>query len=143
MSETGTVVSVESGIARVAIERKPTCGKCGLCITTPDARTMHLLAQALPDTKQGDAVTVEVDRSLRWQAQFWLLTAPLIGFLFGAIAGVIVLGLSEGQSALLACGGMALAFGAGWLVDRKKRWSARPVARIVAHNAESDYGCAP
>ena len=138
MNETGTVTHIENGVAQITMPRTGACTACRLCICSEDSSTMVLTAQAPEGVKDGDRVTVEVDRHLRSRAQLWLLAIPLFTFLAAALITRLAFQLSDGWSLIISIAAMGGAFYAAWIADKRCGWSARPVARIVASEGESE-----
>jgi positive regulator of sigma E activity len=136
--ETGTVIAVEDGIARVELPRNSACAHCGMCMGGRTSDTMVLNACALPDTAVGDHVIIAVNRPMRTRAQIWLFAIPLVLFLGVALATNKGLGLGDGMSFLLAILALGGAFALTWVLDRHYGWSAGPVAEIVETVAPGD-----
>lgn len=144
MKECGTVIKVEGDSAYIEFKRNEGCHSCGLCVCGQDNSTMILKAYARPGTKAGDRVHIEVDRRARTNAQLWLLALPMAVFLVTAMVAKVLCKFTDLVSFLLSIAGLALAFLAAWLMDKKTGWSKQPVARILeSPDDSSESGCSP
>ena len=140
MNESGTVVDVRDGVATVSLPRGEACGGCRLCLWSAETSSMLIRATAPPGTHAGDHVQLTVDRRMRTRAQACLRGAPLAAFLATALVARLGLGISDGAALLASVGALAVVFVAVSLVDRRRGWSTRPMARIVCGGDEDAPG---
>lgn len=92
---TGRVCSVESGLARVKVERQSSCGSCAAAAGCGTATLANWLPRRsiefqVADTlglKAGDRVILGIDEAVVRFGAIWLYAVPLAGLIAGAVFG--------------------------------------------------------
>jgi len=87
MEETGLVVDVKGGIAKVEFFKKPLCKKCGLCRNTENNK-MYLEIENTLGAKPGDEVVFEIMPS----------SAGISALIYGIPSVFLILGVLLGIS---------------------------------------------
>ncbi len=135
MIEKATVVGIEEGRARVALERSEQCDRCGLCVMASGRPELEV--RSIPDLRPGDVVSVEISSSAMLRGATLLFLVPIIFFVVGAalsrpIMSALGIGVGENFGALVT--GfvfLGLAFLGACLVERTRRKHMKSGARIV------------
>lgn len=105
MIETGKVIEVENGNAKVYVARHAACGDCGSCQIGRDNLNMILTAENKIGAEVGDFVEIELLTENFLFASFILYGIPLIALILGISVGYysfIALGYQDGTAQLLA-----------------------------------------
>lgn len=89
MKETGKIVNIENGLAKVKIMRNTVCGDCGACQIGQDNLVMETLAKNPVSAKIGDQVEIETQTIDILKASFIIYTFPLLMFIVGSLVGYI------------------------------------------------------
>lgn len=131
MRETGTVKTVEDGVALVALERNQACGHCTLCQWSAEMACMVVRAKALPDTQPGDRVVVEMDRGMMKAAHLWLLAFPLLVFLGTAAVIRLVMKRTDAETFFASIFALVAMFLLVYVMDRKIGLGRGTVGKIV------------
>lgn len=87
MRETGKIVKIENGLAKVQIMRHTACGDCGACQIGQDNLVMETLAKNSVSAKIGDQVEIETQTISVLRASLIIYTFPLIMFIIGCLLG--------------------------------------------------------
>ena len=118
----GVVRSVEEGIVRVAIEVNEACGSCAsrkACAMGSSKQREIVVATADANRYSvGEAVQVGAKQSLGVVAVLLCYVVPLV-VLVGALVVAISLGCSEGVSAIISLGSIALYYAILYLFRNK------------------------
>lgn len=132
MRETGTVVAIANGRARVEIDsRAPTC--CSCCNQGASCKTLDVDAPS--GLKTGDKVTLEVPGGPVVRNLLMLLVVPAALVVGGVALGYALIAAPPGEINMPAVLiGVALMF--GWyigahLLDRKRPRSPQSAPRII------------
>ena len=88
--EIGTVIKKTGKTATVRIPRNTMCTGCHSCILSQDGTSMTAKVHDPLDAKIGDRVKIEERQSGRVKAGFLLLILPLLAFIPGYFAGVVI-----------------------------------------------------
>ena len=107
----GTVLSVEEGVVRVAIEISEACGGCSArkscAMGQSERREIVVNTNEASIYSVGEVVKVGAKQSLGVMAVVLCYVVPLV-VLVGALAVAVSVGISEGISALISLGVTAL-----------------------------------
>ena len=107
----GTVLSVEEGVVRVAIEVSEACGGCSArkscAMGQSEQREIVAYTAEASRFSVGEVVKVGAKQSLGVLAVMLCYVVPLV-VLVGALAVAVSLGINEGVSALISLGVTAL-----------------------------------
>lgn len=87
MRETGTIVKIENGLAKVQIKRHTACGDCGACQVGQEKLVMETLAKNPVSAKIGDQVEIETETTNVLKASLIIYTFPLLMFIIGSLLG--------------------------------------------------------
>ncbi|NLF39198.1 SoxR reducing system RseC family protein [bacterium] len=131
MQETGTVKTIENGVALVALERNQACGHCTLCQWSAEMACMIVRAKALPDTRPGDRVVVEMNRSMMKAAHLWLLAFPLLVFLGTAAVVRLIMKRTDAETFFASIFALVAMFLLVYVMDRKVGLGRGTVGEIV------------
>jgi positive regulator of sigma E activity len=130
MEEIGKVVRLAGENATVLFQRKPACGKCGMCMGSPkDAFVQMTLKNGL-NAKEGDNVRVSTNSGDVLKSILIIYLIPLILGIIGLVAGYYLLGEIAGFV------GMLLFVAAGYFVvnriDKRLNKTTKLVPKIIA-----------
>lgn len=87
MRETGMIVNIENGLAKVQIKRHTACGDCGACQIGHEKLVMETFAKNPVSAKIGDQVEIETETTNILKASLIIYTFPLIMFIIGSLLG--------------------------------------------------------
>lgn len=127
MQQVGLVVTASPETARVHVERRTVCGRCGLCgsLQTMGGGHRELVVQAdnQAGAREGDLVRLETSSGGVLLAAAAAYMFPVAGLLLGAAAGSWLAQMGWGQTEVNApLGGFVLLAGAFfWLRRRESR----------------------
>lgn len=130
MQETGTVVEVSGGRARIEFSRTSACGSCKACHSSEDGKTVFMEVNSGGKMEKGDRVSLVLESRAVMKAAAILYLIPLAGL----IAGVAAAQGFGTTAALQLLAGVAGAFVGGLIVriiDRKIGRRNEYVPRIV------------
>ena len=143
--EQGVVVSVQDGVARVAVEAPDhaQCRSCGICTRAQDDRRLIMEVRAPERLKVGDRVTVEVPVPGPVRSAMLILLVPLVLFVGGVLMSAWLqergaLPDGAGLSVLLGLVLMAAWYGTVAVYDRHLRRSPEHQPRIVSRPAQGE-----
>ena len=90
MREQGTIVGIENGRARVAMEQQEHCRGCGVCSRL--GGNMELTVQLDDDSEVGigDRVLLDIPAELSYGGIVLVYVVPLAGLLLGAAMGAMI-----------------------------------------------------
>lgn len=89
MKERGIVVETSGNTAKVRLNTKPGCIKCGLCSKASNGyQTLSVITERPLEINQ--LVTIEINQKALTISSILLYGVPLSGFIAGAIAGYII-----------------------------------------------------
>jgi positive regulator of sigma E activity len=116
MEETGIVIEGGRGVARVRIERSPSCAGCRLCVSAGDGP--HMIARAVDPhgTAPGDRVRISTRTAAPLAAALVLFGIPLLLLFAGYAAGAAAARAAGLPPQGLGVAGAALCFAASFLL---------------------------
>lgn len=128
-------------IADIRFERPEACKKCGACGALSQTGSISLKA----DCKVGDWVRVEYPEGRFLEATAIAYVIPLVGLLAGIGLGWLLGGGGDGGMLLGALGGLGIAVGVLYLVEKRVSGHAEWTPRVTAVYDElpttEDIGC--
>ncbi|MFH1283294.1 MAG: SoxR reducing system RseC family protein [bacterium] len=80
MDDIGEVIAVKDNVIKIQFLRKPSCKRCGLCMTCEDEKKMVLELNNSIGAEVGDNVKVSVPQGSLLFASFLVYIMPLLGF---------------------------------------------------------------
>lgn len=87
MLEEGTLINIGSGgKATVELERKPACGECGACSSTPGGK-LTIEASNPAGARPGDRVRLAIDARGITGGIVMTYLLPVLGLIFGILFG--------------------------------------------------------
>jgi len=89
IGEWGVVIEASSDKARVRLERKSICEKCGLCLYE-DKDFVIAEVENKKGAKRGDRVKIQISPARALQATFIVFMIPLISLLTGILIGYLI-----------------------------------------------------
>ncbi len=87
MRETGRVIELKEGTAKVRINRSTACGDCGACQVGREKLEMILTVENHIGAKVGNDVEVDIENTNFLTAVLIGYGIPLLGLLFGVLLG--------------------------------------------------------
>ncbi|MFQ6065992.1 MAG: SoxR reducing system RseC family protein [bacterium] len=141
--EWGVVTAVFAGKAKVRLERKSLCEKCGICsVWGKDFMLMEV--DNLKEARVGDKVRIETPPGKTLKISFMVFIVPLFGLFVGIFSGYLIsewLGLRSLWQAGLGVAFFLLGFlGVRWY-DKKTQKGEGFRPRIVQiEREEQDFG---
>jgi positive regulator of sigma E activity len=94
--ETGDVISIQDGLAKIRLHTKEKCGECSSIFCGINEKGENILtAQTKPGVKVGDSVTISIRGKTLVAATMVLYVVPMILLTLAIYAGIYALGLSE------------------------------------------------
>ncbi len=122
--EWGLVTTVSPGKAKVRLERKSLCDKCGIC-SGWGKDFMLMEVNNLKGARVGDKVRIETPPGKAVKISFMVFMIPLLGLFIGIFSGYLLsgwLGLGSWWQAGLGIAFFLLAFlGVRWYDKRAQR----------------------
>lgn len=139
MRETGQIVSIENGVAKVRFERSEACQKCRACDF--GKKDMFLQVPAPEKAQAGDWLQVELEGHNVVLASAIAYGIPLVGLLAGIALGYWL--APDGQSDLYALLGGVVLMGLGflWIALTEKKRKSKPsyMPRVVNLIPQAEY----
>lgn len=89
MKERGVVVETSMDTAKVRLNQKPECIKCGLC-SSAGGGFQTLTVHSKKPLQINQIVTIEINQKFLTISSLLLYGVPLLGFITGAIVGYII-----------------------------------------------------
>ncbi len=94
--ETGDVISIQDGLAKIRLHAKEKCGECSSIFCGINEKGDNILtAQTIPGIKVGDSVTISIRGKTLIAATTVLYAIPLILLTIAIYVGIYSLGLTE------------------------------------------------
>lgn len=91
MGEWGIVKEVSFGKAKIKLERKPICEKCGICHS--EGKDFMLLEVEIGErARVGDKVRIQISAGKTLMATFIVFMIPLLALLTGIFIGYLISG---------------------------------------------------
>lgn len=87
MIEVATVIEVFGDSAKVSMDKKPECDKCGMCLFPKGAKNATLICKNLANANVGDRVKIETKEKTKTLSMFLVFLVPLILIAISAILG--------------------------------------------------------
>lgn len=116
MRETGTIIDIKDRDAQIIIERKSSCGNCGVCKFGDEDKLLIEVPNTLK-AEIGDIIELEMETKDVLKASAMAYLIPLFGLVLGIIIG-ITLG-SQMTAALTGIGMTAVGFVIVGVIDKK------------------------
>ena len=91
MRETGLVVKTEKNIAKVKVDKKDECSKCGMCLFPQGANSIEFIADNKMGAKVGDNVVIERKTDAKFLGAVLVFLIPLILIGVSAILGFLII----------------------------------------------------
>lgn len=91
MRETGFVVKTEKNIAKVKVDKKDECSKCGMCLFPQGANSIDFIADNKMGAKVGDSVVIERKTDAKFLGAVLVFLIPLILIGVSAILGFLII----------------------------------------------------
>ena len=114
-----TVVRAGDGVVEVELTAQSACASCharmacGMGEST--RKRIEIATPEAPSFTAGERVTVSVERNMGMTAVLWAYVVPFV-VLLGALVAASLAGWGDGAAALSAVGGIALYYGALYLL---------------------------
>lgn len=89
MKERGVVVETSGNTAKIRLNQKPECIKCGICSQTSGGY-LTLSVNTDKPLQINQIVTIEINQKVSLVSSILLYGVPLSGFIIGAIIGYII-----------------------------------------------------
>ena len=122
MREIGKVTEVKGNIAKVSIDKKSECDKCGMCLFPKGASSVEFDCKNPLGAVLGDTVEIETERDGKLLGALLVFLVPLL--LIGAAALIGFLVIKNELSVLLISLGLIIAwFAILSLIDKKLKKS--------------------
>ncbi len=139
MKEIGKVTEVKNNIAKVAIDKKSECDKCGMCLFPKGASSVEFDCKNPLGATLGDTVEIETERDGKLLGAILVFLVPLL--LIGASALIGFLVLENELTVLLISVGLIIAwFAILSVIDKKIKksvnFSPTIIKVITAENAQ-------
>ncbi len=91
MREQGIVESTEKGFAKVKVQKKEECSKCGMCLFPKGADSVTLHAVNSVNAKTGDTVVIESKSGSKLLGAILAFLVPLILILVCVLLAIFVI----------------------------------------------------
>ena len=78
MQEVAKVISVDGQTAKVSVDKKDECSKCGMCIFPKNAKALEFEVNNSIGAKQGDTVLMEIQESGKLTALILVFLVPIL-----------------------------------------------------------------
>ena len=91
MKEIGKVTEVKGNIAKVSIDKKSECDKCGMCIFPKGADTIDFDCINKVDAKIGDTVEIQKEEKNKILSYILIFLVPLLLIGASALVGLLLI----------------------------------------------------
>lgn len=118
MTETGVVTEVKNGYAKVRVEKKEECAKCGMCLFKDNVSYTEFSARDKIGASVGDTVEAEIGGSGRLLSCILVFLVPLILVACAALIGEFLIN-SEIWIAILSVVSVVLWYTILAAIDKK------------------------
>ncbi len=118
MIEQGEVTHVKGKFAKVKVDKKTECDKCGMCLFPQGASSTEFNALNKLGAKVGDTVTIETVKDTKLLGAILVFFVPLVLIALASILAIVVI-KQEIYALVLSVVLIALWFGVLSLIDKK------------------------
>ena len=118
MTEQGIVTQVKKGKAKVKVNKKDECSKCGLCLFPKGAESIEFTADNSLNAKEGDEVIISREKDGKFLAIVLVFLVPLLLVGVAVALGIAVIG-NEILIPVIAVGLIVIWYTALSLLDKK------------------------
>lgn len=91
MRESGKVVKIENGKAKVEVDKKDECSKCGMCLFSEGAKSTTFVCDNALGAKEGDEVVLEMAEKGKLSGAILVFLVPLTLIGISAILSLLVI----------------------------------------------------
>lgn len=123
MREQGIVTSVDGKFAKVKINKKTECDKCGMCLFPQGASSTEFNAINKIKANVGDKVTIETEKDAKFMGALLVFLVPLLLIALSAVIGIVLLN-NELHVLLLSAVFIAVWFFVLSVIDKKLKKSS-------------------
>lgn len=136
MIEQGVVTSVSGKFAKVKVDKKTECDKCGMCLFPQGASSTEFNAINKLNANVGDKVTIQTTSDVKFMGTILVFLVPLLLIALSAVIGMVVL-KNELSVLFLSIGLIVVWFIILSLIDKKLKKSKGFSPEIISIDKKS------
>ncbi len=130
MREIGVITKIEKGKAKVKVDKKDECSKCGMCLFPKNASSVEFDAENDLNAKVGDTVIIETQKEGKLFGAFLAFLVPLILIGLSFLLNYLVI-KNELITLAIAIGAIAIWYVILAFIDKKIKNTVSFSARIT------------